>query len=84
MSLFSVFAENSYSVCLARALVAPLFVRILYKTAGLAGLGSNPCIQPLDRMLIFAGVYHSRQTITPLSSDVGRQGEGGENRLLTR
>ena len=39
MSLFSVFAENSYSVCLARALVAPLFVRILYKTAGLAGWG---------------------------------------------
>ena len=36
MSLFSIFAENSYSVCLAAALVAPLFVRNLYKTA--AGL----------------------------------------------
>ena len=34
------FCWNSYSVCLARALVAPLFVQILYKTAGLAGVQS--------------------------------------------
>ena len=75
MSLFSIFAENSYSVCLAAALVAPLFVRNLYETAaGLDWLLSNLCIEPLDRMLIFAGVYHSEQTITSLSSDVGRGG----------
>ena len=42
MSLFSIFAENSYSVCLAAQpwLVAPLFVRNLYKTAAGAGLAS--------------------------------------------